>query len=207
MKTEPGTKRQRIIAAAARLWRETHNVKKVSLEDIAREAGVSPTTIYNNFRDREGLVAEVIRHLTRETLDKQWAIVDSDLPIPEKMRSITAVKFSTLGSVKNDALTKLSEDPSYKQYLDKLYESEVKLMMTQLIEEGKRQGYIAPDLPEESIMLFLDIFKEGGIACAEKLQKILNNKRVMTGLIRIFYHGLFQKEFEANFDSGPEKEN
>ena len=70
MSARQSTKRERILTAAIRLWRETHNVKKVSLEDIAREAGVSPTTVYNNFGTRDGLVQEVIKHLTREMLDK-----------------------------------------------------------------------------------------------------------------------------------------
>ncbi len=61
-------KRERILAAALSLFQRTHDVKRVSLEAIAREAGVSPTTIYNHFGTREALVAEVAKALLGEIL-------------------------------------------------------------------------------------------------------------------------------------------
>jgi AcrR family transcriptional regulator len=46
-KREKKSSQQQIMGAAVSLFRHTHDVKKVSLQEIAREAGVSPTTIYN----------------------------------------------------------------------------------------------------------------------------------------------------------------
>jgi AcrR family transcriptional regulator len=204
--SRPKMKRERIIAAAIRLWRETHNVNKVSLEDIAREAGVSPTTVYNNFGTRDGLVQEVIKHLTRETLDRQLAIVKSDLPIPLKMQSILSVKMATVQGMQAELVAKFSTDPIVGKYLDEVYESEIKLMMTTIIEEGKQQGYINPDLPDEVIMLYLDILKTGGVAYASEFQRIASDRRLMTALLRIFYYGLFRKEFDFTIDFGAEKE-
>jgi AcrR family transcriptional regulator len=204
--SRPKMKRERIIAAAIRLWRETHNVNKVSLEDIAQEAGVSPTTVYNNFGTRDGLVQEVTKHLTREILDKQWAIIKSDLPIPLKMQSILSVKMTTLQGMQAELVAKFSTDPVVGKYLDEVYESEIKLMMTTVIEEGKQQGYINPDLPDEVIMLYLDILKTGSVAYASELQRIASDRHLITALLRIFYYGLFQKEFDFTIDFGAEKE-
>jgi AcrR family transcriptional regulator len=204
--SRPKMKRERIIAAAIRLWRETHNVNKVSLEDIAREAGVSPTTVYNNFGTRDGLVQEVIKHLTRETLDRQLAIVKSDLPLPLKMQSMLSVKMATVQGMQAELVAKFSTDPVVGKYLDEVYESEIKLMMTTIIEEGKQQGYIRPDLPDEVIMLYLDILKTGGVAYASEFQRIASDRRLMNALVRIFYYGLFQKEFDFTIDFGAEKE-
>jgi AcrR family transcriptional regulator len=64
------TKRQKIISSAVSLFRSTHDVKKVSLEIIAEEARVSPTTIYNYFGNRETLVYEVIKELVRANLER-----------------------------------------------------------------------------------------------------------------------------------------
>jgi AcrR family transcriptional regulator len=199
-------KRERVLATAIRLWRETHNVNKVSLEDIAREAGVSPTTVYNNFGTRDGLVQEVIKHLTRETLDRQRAIVKSALPIPLKMQTMLSVKMAAAQGMQADLVAKFSNDPIVSKYLDEVYETETKPMMTTIIEEGKQQGYIKPDLPDEVIMLYLDIIKAGGIAYASELQRIASDSRLLTALLRIFYYGLFQKEFDFTIDFGAEKE-
>jgi len=56
-------KKQQILDAALMLFSGTHDVKKVSIEAIAKQARVSPTTIYNNFGTREKLVYEVIKLL------------------------------------------------------------------------------------------------------------------------------------------------
>jgi AcrR family transcriptional regulator len=206
MSAKRNTKRERILAAATHLWQQTHNVNKVSLADIAREAGVSPTTVYNNFGTRDGLVQEVTKHLTREILDKQRAIVKSDLPIPLKMQSILSVKMTNLQGMQAELVAKFSTDPVIGKYLDEVYESEIKQMMATIIEEGKQQGYINPDLPDEVIMLYLDILKTGGIAYANALQRLVSDSRLMAALIRVFYYGLFQKEFDLTVDYGTKKE-
>jgi len=206
MSVKRNTRKDRIIAAAIKLWRETHNVKKVSLLDIAREAGVSQTTVYNNFGTREGLVEEVIKYLMRETLDKQWAIVRSDLPIPLKIQSIISVKTSAMQDVATDVLTKLAGDTSTRRYLDGMYEAEIKPMMNEIIDDGKRQGYIRPDLPNEAVMIYLDMLKEGGLANTAQLQRIISDAQLMSGLTRLIYYGLFQKEFDFTIDFSTEKE-
>jgi len=50
-------KREVIIETTVELFRQTHDVRKVSIEDIAAAAKVSATTIYNQFGSREALVA------------------------------------------------------------------------------------------------------------------------------------------------------
>jgi AcrR family transcriptional regulator len=206
MMSRPKIKKGRIINAAIKLWRETHNVQKVSLADIAQEAGVSQTTVYNNFGTREGLVEEVIKYLMRDTMDKQWAVVRSNLPIPLKIQSIISAKTSTMKDIYTDVLTKLAGDSSTRQNLENMYQAEMKPMMHDIVEEGKRQGYIRSDMPEEAVMIYLDMLKEGGLANTGQLQHIMDDNRLLTGLTRLIYYGLFQKEFDFTIDFKTEKE-
>jgi len=200
------TGKERIISAAIKHWRETHNVQKVSLLDIAREAGVSQTTVYNNFKTRDGLVEEVIKYMLRETLDRQWKIVRSDLPIPVKIQSIISTKTAAMQDVYTDVLDKLSQDSSTRKYLNEMYETEMKPMMNAIIDDGKHQGYIRPDLPNEAVMIYLDMIKDGGLANTSRLQTIMDDNKLLTGLTRLIYYGLFQKEFDFNIDFGTKKE-
>jgi len=200
------TRKERIISAAIKLWRETHNVQKVSLLDIAREAGVSQTTVYNNFGTREGLVEEVIKFLMRETMDRQWKIVRSDLPIPVKIQSIISTKTAAMQDIYTDVINKLTRDSSTRKYLNAMYETEMKPMMNAVIDDGKRQGYIRPDLPNEAVMIYLDMIKDGGLANTSRLQTIMDDNKLLTGLTRLIYYGLFQKEFDFNIDFGTKKE-
>lgn len=200
------TKKNQIINAAIKLWRETHNVKKVSLADIAREANVSPTTVYNNFGTREQLIDEVINYMVRDTLDKQWMVVRSDLPIPVKIQSIISVKTSAMQPVYTDVLAKLAGDTTTRQYLEDMYDAEMKPMMDEIIEAGKKQGYIRTNLPNEAVMIYLDMLKDGGLANTERLKQLIDNKELMIGLTHIIYNGMFQKEFDFTIDFTSEKE-
>jgi len=200
------TKKDLIVAAAIRLWRKSHNINKVSLAEIASAAGVSPTTVYNNFKNRQGLVNAVFRQIIRGIVDQQWTIINSPLPIPLKIQRMVATKAAAISDLKNELLEKLSEDPLIKEVLDDTYQKEIDPMMSRLIEEGKEQGYIRRDIPEEAVVLYLDILKEGGIRCADKLQKIMGNREMMLALMHICYHGLFQKEFAISLDPDSIKE-
>jgi AcrR family transcriptional regulator len=57
-------------------------VKRVSLEAIAREAHVSPTTIYNYFGTRENLLYEVIKILVQENMESSRKLIRSNISFP-----------------------------------------------------------------------------------------------------------------------------
>ena len=206
--TKRKSTRDRIISAAIKLWAGAYNMQKVSLADIAREAGVSQAPIYYNFGTREGLVREVIRYIIREALDEQWAIIRSDLPIPQKLQGIIAVKVSAMQTLHNAALSKLTADTSGRTFLNKMYESEIKPANNALIEECKQQGYIHPDLPNEAIMIYVDMLGESLMGNTERVQLFTSDSPLLRALIHIIFYGLFQKESDStdDFATGKEEE-
>jgi AcrR family transcriptional regulator len=196
-------KKERIVAAAIKLWRQAHQVSKVSLVDIATEAGVSPTTVYNNFGTREGLVYEVIRHIFSETINRQKAVLKSDLQFLGKIQSVVSSKMEPIKGMELDLLDKICTDPAARQYVEELTETEFKPMIKAIIQEGKLEGYLRHDIPDEVIMLFFDILRKGEIACNEGIGRIITDKDATLAFTRLVYFGLFQKEFDMSFkDSG-----
>lgn len=59
---------------------------RASIDQIAREAGVSTRTIYNHFRDKAALFEEVIRQSATRVADEQVAEVDRHLDRPDDLR-------------------------------------------------------------------------------------------------------------------------
>jgi AcrR family transcriptional regulator len=196
-------KKERIIAAAIKLWRQAHRVNKVSLVDIAAEAGVSPTTVYNNFSTRQGLVYEVIRYIFSETINRQKAILKSDLPFSGKIQSVISAKMEPIEGIELDLLDKICTDTAARQYVAELTESEFEPMIKAIIQEGKLEGYIRREIPDEIIMLFFDVLRTGEMAYNEEISRIITDKDATLAFTRLVYFGLFQKEFDVNFkDSG-----
>lgn len=199
-------KRESILDSAITLWQKAHNVNKVSIADIAEKTGVSPTTIYNLFGTREGLVEAVIKHLTEDILAKQKAALGGDMPFPAKIQRMLSAKLTTLEGMQSDLLDKICTDPAARRYVNEITETETKPLMRAIFAEGKRQGYIKASIPLEAVMLYFDILAAGFTACSDEMKSMVADKKMMQAVADLIYFGLFQKRFELNFDATGKKE-
>jgi AcrR family transcriptional regulator len=193
-----GSKKEHIINTAIKLWQQSHNITKVSLDEIAREAGVSPTTVYNNFGTRERLVQAVIRYISQEIMNKMTALMQSDQPFPAKMQGLISIKFNSVSGMQSDIIKKIWTDPSSRKYIEEITETQAKPMMKAIIEQGQREGYIHPDITPEIILFYFDILSAGTEANKDELARISIDKNNMLMIARLMYFGLFHKEFDLN---------
>jgi AcrR family transcriptional regulator len=190
-------KRPKILAAATDLFRRTHDVRRVSLEAIAREADVSPTTIYNYFGTREALVAEVAKTLFREILDMARSFLHSDLPFPRKLTDIIAGKIDITSQVNGEVLTKLlSQDKSMAGFVEETFRTEVAPMWLEFIAEGKKQGYVDPAIDPSALIIYFNIIRAGMASQSELMKDWQKNMPVIENLTRLMFYGFLKKEID-----------
>ena len=190
-------KRERILAAALSLFQRTHDVKRVSLEAIAREAGVSPTTIYNQFGTREALVTEVAKALLGEILKMGRSFIKSDLSFPRKLTEIIAGKLDITSQVHGEILTKMvSQDKTMTAFVAEAYHTEIQPLWREMLADGKRQGYIDPALDDEALIAYFDIIRTGYSARSELLENLSQNMGLLEQLTRIMCYGFLKKEID-----------
>jgi AcrR family transcriptional regulator len=189
-------KKELIITATIKLWRQVHTINKVSLDEIAKEAGVSPTTIYNNFSTREGLVQAVIEHISREIIERMLFLLKSDLPFPAKMQGMALAKLNSINGLQSDIVEKVWTDPIAKRYLNEIIEKDARPIFSSIIEQGKKEGYIHPDIPPELFMLYFNILEAGGEKYKTEIAQLSNDKNMMLQFARLMYFGIFRKEFD-----------
>jgi AcrR family transcriptional regulator len=197
MKTRTIKKHQEIITAAKSLFGHTHDVKRVSLEAIATEAGVSPTTIYNNFGDRETLVFEVTKDLIRTTLERNRTIIHSSLPFPQKLIGIISRKMELAEQMDQEIIEKIiTQDRKTGPYMDRIYEQEIKPLWKEIVTEGKREGYFDLTIDDEALIAFLDIIREGLKARPDIFQNYQDNMNLIKQLTRLMFYGFLKKDIE-----------
>jgi TetR/AcrR family transcriptional regulator, cholesterol catabolism regulator len=190
-------KRSEIIAAALKLFSSTHNVNKVSLEAIAAEAHVSPTTIYNNFQDRDTLVYEVVKELARVNIERNKAIVHSNLPFPQKLISIISGKMDMTDKVNSEIIEKmLGQDKKIGPFIDDIFEHEIKPLWTEIMADGKKQGYVDPTLDEKALVMYLYIMEAGLKSRTEIFKDIKENMGLLANLTHIMFYGFLKKEID-----------
>jgi len=188
------TKKHKIIRAAVELLRYARNINKVSIDDIAREAAVSPTTIYNNFGDKETLLFEVIKRISDDAVESYRAIIRADMPFPEKLRLFVHQKTAAVSELDWSGIYKLlAHDARLAEYTEKVHVEEVRSNFIELIQDGKRQGYIDPDMSSEAILLYLDFLREGSELISRIPRETLENTKIMQDLNDIVFHGFVKR--------------
>jgi AcrR family transcriptional regulator len=111
-RSDPGMSTMQAILDAALVEFERHGVRRVALDDVARRAGVSRTTIYRRFANRDELVAAVI--------ERENVVLFADIAAelkgagPQANYYVEAFTLSILKFRRHRVLNQMiSEDPAF----------------------------------------------------------------------------------------------
>ena len=80
-------KKESIRRAALELF-QIYGFRKVSMNDIARRAGVSQVTIYNHFGSKETLTRDVMKWYILTLVEKYKGTIEKEIPFREKLEYI-----------------------------------------------------------------------------------------------------------------------
>ena len=84
--------KERILAEAQRLfWK--YGVRSVTMEDIAKQLGISKKTIYQHFPDKEQILYQVIQQKTsRNQSEMECMVIDTTNPIDELLSVLSMMQ-------------------------------------------------------------------------------------------------------------------
>jgi AcrR family transcriptional regulator len=185
--------KERILQATLELFR-VHGIKKTTTNDIARKAGVSPATVYNHFGSKEDLVRATVKYFLTSTAADFGKIFKGDHSFLEKMEQILLYKSDMLGQYQGEFMqTIISEDPEIRQLVDSDYMVEIRQSIIDFYEEGKRQGYVNPELSTETIMRYMLIVRSGMAAESTLSEDPEHNRKMMQELTPLFLYGIMGK--------------
>ncbi|MBN2075807.1 MAG: TetR/AcrR family transcriptional regulator [Dehalococcoidales bacterium] len=183
-------KKESIIRAALDLFMQ-YGFKKVSINDIAAKANVSPVTIYNHYGNKDSLVYEVVRHQLGSMMENYKNIVYGDGTFQEKIKEIVFNKVEVASQFRGElASMTLRDNNVIKQSIYEEFEQEAMNMTLDLFKEGKREGYIGKDISEQTLIIYFDILK-AGIASSTRLYNDEESyPRIVRELNELFLYGL-----------------
>ena len=144
-------------------------VERVSIVDIARTAGVSQATIYNNFGSKETLVREFVTAMVDQLMNRVQEVLSYDKPYWEKMAAFIHIiaEMMANGRSSDDNVTGFTNNYALQNYpeIKKIRDSaqgRMTVLLLGLIREGKEQGQIHSDISEDALLVyfkaFMDIF-------------------------------------------------
>jgi AcrR family transcriptional regulator len=143
--------KQRIILKAQQLF-EKLGIRNVSMDDVARELGISKKTIYQHFEDKATLIREGAKlHLEKECVLMQQLVESSENALEAILKIMTYVH-KKLKSISPLLIFEMQK--YYPEIWQLMREQDEKInlpALTHNLEKGIKEGLYRPDINVEVV--------------------------------------------------------
>ena len=131
--------------------------KRVTIEEICKEAGVSKMTFYKYFTNKIDLVKTIMDSILQVSLEKYKSIMASDLPYPEKVVDLIHLKKDQVEHMSSEFFKDYvqSGDPELISYLEQLSGESMQMFLDDF-KKAQDNGDIRQDLKIEFIMFVMN---------------------------------------------------
>ncbi|MGD1120321.1 MAG: TetR/AcrR family transcriptional regulator [Dehalococcoidales bacterium] len=179
--------REKIVAAAADLLSRL-GINKVSIGDIARQAGVSQVTIYNLFGGKDELVKACIKSTITKFTGEFRRIIAADKTYMEKLEDMFRFFMELSGSNRGLSDVNVHEYPQYRELIESSTE-EIYNVLVDFVREGQKNGYLNSDISEDAVRAFIEIFVQGINASPQIHARTHRDPEFTHDLLRIVFIG------------------
>jgi len=161
--TEPlSTEKRDIILDAARKRFAYYGFSKVTMDEIAVDAGMGKASLYYYFPTKEKLFIEVVLQEKKQFLAQLKAIVTSDAQAVDKLRNYVKKRteyFRNLANLRALGFQQPKEmrESFYEMY--KNFQAEELKLIQQLIQTGKKDGEFLVSNPQRTAEIVLRILQ------------------------------------------------
>ncbi len=175
-------------AARKLFWK--YGVRRVTVEEICQEAGVSKMTFYRFFENKIELAALMLTEVYENALQDYNNVMQSELPFPEKIRQTVLLKHQGTENISEEFLSDVyrSEEPVIKELLAK-YSIISKKSLRDNFTKAQKEGWIRKDLKIDFLMYMMDSINERMFD--EKLKGMFGNLQdLLMELTNFFFYGI-----------------
>jgi AcrR family transcriptional regulator len=148
--------RRRLLAAAERCI-ERHGIRKTTMDDVAREAGISRPSVYRYFSDREELLLSVTAERSRALVRKTQRFLARQ---PSFADAIVNGLLYLADHGRRDAITRHLTDPSDSAFSARLASTHTQETLTsefwrEYLTAAQASGEMDPELDLDDVHLWL----------------------------------------------------
>lgn len=141
-------KRDQLIQTGEALFVK-HGMRRVTVEEICHQAGVSKPTFYKYFENKAALARRIVELWIEEVLQQIDRIEGAEVPFPEKMKQILALKQA------------IAARPG-PEFLEDLIPMDIDLSPAlrramRFLVQGQQDGNIRADIPPEFLLAAFDL--------------------------------------------------
>lgn len=171
-----------------------HGTRRVSVEEICREAGVSKMTFYRYYPNKNELIKAVIVLMLDEGMLGYRELMAKDISFKAKMEEIVRLKFENTNAVSEEFAKDIyiNGAPEIKALYQELA-TKIMLEVMADYQEAQAQGWIRADIKPGFIMYMMEAMRDQYFD--DKLRAMYPNlNELAVELNHFLYYGLGLKE-------------
>jgi AcrR family transcriptional regulator len=169
-----------------------HGIRRITVEEICREAGVSKRTFYKQFRNRDDVALQVLRELFAESRSRLEETLAADTALEEKAREIIAVK-SGLAAESDveffrEIMTADSEPGHFARRMQREWDERVRAFYL----EAQARGEIRADIDVDFLLRVL-VRARDLVEDPELLRIEPDFSRLVESIMKLFFYGILPR--------------
>lgn len=170
-----------------------YGIRRVSIEEICQEAGVSKMTFYRYFPNKAAIAKHVLESIYNEGRERINSILAMDLPFEERLKKVLVTKMEYADKYSREFIKDLmmGTEPELKKYI----EEETKHSLNELRKiflDAQKKGEIRSDIKVDFIIYMMNVMRE--VFKDENLQKLYPDfGSLMKDAFNFFYYGVLNK--------------
>lgn len=182
-----------ILNTARRLfWK--HGVRRVSVEEICREAGASKMTFYRFFPNKIELAKAMLQELFDESMEEYRAIMAQDIPFEEKVQRQLLLKFKGTQGISAELVRDIYSNQEWglREYMEQRTEEALRVIMHDYI-EAQKKGWIRKDI-RPGFILYLFHRMQEWVTDEQLLASYADTQDLIMEATRFFFYGILPHE-------------
>ena len=182
------------IAAAAKSLFWKHGIRRVSIEEICHDAGVSKMTCYKYFSNKTAIAKYLIEEMFESGIKAYKEIYHSDISYEKKVKKMLDLKMSNAHEMSQELLDDIykNQDEELSETIETIKKRMIGIYLDD-IREAQKIGEIRNDVKPEFMLYFLNNLTE--MLTDQRLVSIYSNpQQMISEVMTFFFYGIMPRK-------------
>lgn len=149
-------KYQQLIKTSKSLfWK--YGIKRVTIEEICKVAGVSKMTFYKHFPNKIELARKVWHNEIENSMNRYRKVIDGDLDFQEKLKELVLIKLETTQDISTEFISDIYNNPALglQSEIEK-YSNESLSIFIKFLKESQKKGHFRKDIKIDFVLYYFN---------------------------------------------------
>ncbi len=171
-----------------------HGVKRVTIEEICREAGVSKMTFYKFFPNKIVLAKTIFEDILESSMKRFKDAISSDMTFEEKVKEMMAMKLEGSKDVSVEFLQDIYKNPELGLYEYALKRQQESLgLFASFLTDAQKEGFIRKEIKIDFVFYWIQQMSHI-MEDEELISKYDHPHDLVMELMNFMFYGLLSKK-------------